>query len=57
MDHVMMVTKMINDKIYYNDVRVTGHTDHHRNRSLLAIKMKYSYNVVFYVFRPLSFTM
>ena len=55
MDHVMMVTKMINDKIYYSDVRVTGHTDHLRNWPLLAIKMKYSYDVVFYIFRPLGF--
>lgn len=53
-DHVMIVSSIINTGKYYNDVRLTGHTNHQRNWSLLQIKKDYKYKVVFYVYRPIE---
>ncbi len=54
-DHVMLVTDILHDGKYYADIRLTGHTEHWRNKSLLAIKQKYNYNITFFVFRPVGF--
>jgi len=54
-DHVMIITDILHGGKYYADIRLTGHTEHWRNKSLLAIKQKYGYKITFFVFRPVGF--